>query len=113
VLPMADDLGPSISRFRYPSWASRRWLRRGLQGIRSSRGSPHLSGTLLWCHRRARGGGVQQRRLLHRSFGATICHLAGVKLPALFFFLVAADGVGIVADWRVDRAHLPLPPDVC
>jgi hypothetical protein len=30
--------------------------------------------------------------------------LAGVKLLALFFFLVAAEGVWIVTSWRVDRA---------
>jgi hypothetical protein len=55
---------------------------------------------------------VQRRRLLYRSFGATLCRLKGVKLLALFFFLVATDGVWIVSSWRVDRARLPLPPGV-
>jgi hypothetical protein len=45
---------------------------------------------------------------LYKSFGATVCCLAGVKLLALFFFfLVAAVNVGIVAGWRVDRACFP------
>jgi hypothetical protein len=33
-----------------------------------------------------------------------------MKLLVLFFFLLAANDVGIVAGWRVDQARLPLPP---
>jgi hypothetical protein len=35
-----------------------------------------------------------------------------VKLLALFF-LVAAGGLGILASWRMDRAHFSLTPGVC
>jgi hypothetical protein len=46
-------------------------------------------------------------------FGATIYCLVGMKLLTLFFFLIAVEGVGIVAGRRVDRARFPLPPGVC
>jgi hypothetical protein len=33
---------------------------------------------------------------------ATVCRFAGVMLLVLFLFLVAAEGAGLVAGWRVD-----------
>jgi hypothetical protein len=55
VLPSAGGLGPSISRFRYPSLALRWWWQRWLQGIISSqcfsspwRRAAPVSSTNMW-----------------------------------------------------------------
>jgi hypothetical protein len=43
----------------------------------------------------------------------SICRLADVMVLAFFIFMVATEGVGLVASRRVDRAQFPLPLGVC
>jgi hypothetical protein len=105
VLPLAGCLGPSKFKFRYPLWALRR-----TEGISSSCASPQLSSASLRCCRRARGGEVQLHRLLYKSLGdRTVDRLGDAMVLAILIFVVALEGVGLVAGRRVDRAWFPLP----
>jgi hypothetical protein len=98
VLPLAGCLGPSKFKFRYPLWALRQ-----TEGISSSCASPQLSGASLRC--RARGGEVQLHRLLYKSLGdRTVDRLGDAMVLAILIFVVALEGMGLVAGRRVDRA---------
>jgi hypothetical protein len=86
------------------------WALRQTEGISSSCASPQLSGASLRCRRRARGGEVQLHRLLYKSLGdRTVGRLGDAMVLAILIFVVALEGVGLVAGRRVDRAWFPLP----